>query len=149
VVFRLLAGTSEPMREFPLMPGDSSAERLIPPFDPKPQAVALETRLDSLRDTVIDLVAVRARLEARLKARFEGEEWADAREIVKEFYNLPSREKLANELTKLKEDAARQQATAKVPILTKTAQAQLTELQALIDRYLDDETIKGFSEALD
>jgi hypothetical protein len=149
VVFRLLAGTSEPMREFPLMPGESSAERIIPPFDPKPEAVALETRLDALRDNVIDLVAVRARLEARLKARFEGEDWAEAKATLQEFHALPSREKFADALTKLREEAVSQQARSKVPILTKTAQSQLTDLQSLIDRYLDDEMFKGFADALD
>ena len=79
LVLRLLAGSSEPMVEFPLMPGDDERRADRPPFDPKPLTVALETRLDSLRDAVIDLVAVRARLEARLKARFDGEDWAGAR----------------------------------------------------------------------
>ena len=46
------------------------------PFDPKPLTVALETQLDSLRDEVVDLVALRARLESRMKARLEGEDWA-------------------------------------------------------------------------
>src|SRR5262249_5876637 len=44
VVLRLLAGSTEPMIEFPFMPGDSSEERTIPPFDSKPLAVALETQ---------------------------------------------------------------------------------------------------------
>ena len=77
------------MIEFPFMPGDSDEERTVPPFDPKPLAVALETQLDSLRDAVIDLVAVRARLEARLKARFDGEDWAGAGETLAEFRKLP------------------------------------------------------------
>lgn len=149
VVFRLLAGTSEPMREFPLMPGESPSERVVPPFDPKPEAVTLETRLDALRDTVIDLVAVRARLEARLKARFDGEDWAEAKATLQEFNALPSREKFADALAKLKDEATRRQARSKTPILTKTAQSQLTDLQSLIDRYLDDESFKAFADALE
>ena len=58
VVLRLLAGNSEPMVELPVMPGQSETERTIP-FDPKPLTVALETQLDSLRDAVIDLIALR------------------------------------------------------------------------------------------
>src|SRR4028119_2031248 len=72
VVVRLLAGSSEPMVELPVMPGQAEAERTTP-FDPNPPPVTLETQLDSLRDSVIDLIALRARLEARLKARLEGE----------------------------------------------------------------------------
>ena len=94
LVLRLLAGNSEPMYEFPLMPGLSAAERTMPPFDPKPLAVALETQLDSLRDAVIDLVAVRARLEARLKARFDGEDYKGAEEAMNEYHKLTPRDDL-------------------------------------------------------
>lgn len=149
LVLRLLAGRSEPMIEFPIMPGGSVEERTIPPFDPKPLTVTLETQLDSLRDSVIDLVAVRARLEARLKARFDGEDWAGAEEALKEFRQLPAREPFANALTRLKEEATRQQARTKKAILTQTAQAHLADLQALIDRYLDDEIFKGYADALE
>ena len=40
------------------MPGESAQERTLPPFDPKNLSVALEAQLDSLRDSVIDQVAV-------------------------------------------------------------------------------------------
>ena len=53
------------------MPGESIEQRPIA-FDPKLLTVALETQLDSLRDEVVDLVALRARLESRMKARLEG-----------------------------------------------------------------------------
>lgn len=149
LVLRLLAGSAEPMIEFPLMPGMSPDEQVIPPFDPKPLTVTLETRLDSLRDNVIDLVAVRARLEARMKARFEGEDWTGLEESLKEFRNLTPRATFADELARLKEDAARQQATTKKAVLTKTAQAQLADLQSLIERYLDDDVFKAFSDALE
>ncbi len=149
LVLRLLAGSSEPMIEFPLMPGDSTEERTIPPFDPKPATVALEARLDSLKDSVIDLVAIRARLEARLKARFDGEDWLGLEETLKEYRTLTPRETFATELIRLKDEASRQQAKTRSAVLTKTAQAQLSELQSLIERYLDDDVFKGFSDALD
>ena len=149
LVFRLLAGSAEPMIEFPLMPGESLEERTIPPFDPKPLTVTLETRLDSLRDAVIDLVAIRARLEARLKARFDGEDWVGLEATLKEYHNLTPRSTFADELARLKEEAARQQASSKSAVLTKTAQAQLADLQNLIERYLDDDVFKGYSDALE
>ncbi|MGE3820525.1 MAG: hypothetical protein AB7I30_14020 [Isosphaeraceae bacterium] len=148
-VFRLVAGGDEPMREFPLMPGVQEGELVVPPFDPRPLTVALESRLETLRDEVIDLVAVRARLEARLKARFEGEDWAGAEEALREFAALPPRESLADALTRLKDEATRKQAETKTAILTKTAQARVAELQGLIERYLDDDVFRGFADALD
>jgi hypothetical protein len=148
VALRLLAGHIEPMVEFPTMPGETDVERTIP-FEPRPQTVTLEAQLDSLRDAIIDLVAVRARLEARLKARADGEDWAGLEEGLKEFRQLPARETFAQRLTQLKDDAAEQQARTKAAILTKTAQAQITEVQSLIDRYLDDELFRAYAEALE
>lgn len=135
------------MIEFPFMPGDPG-EQAIPPFDPKPQTVALTTRLDSLRDEVVDLVAVRARLEARLKARYDGEDWEGAEAALKEFEKLPPRESFVNALNSLREDAARRQAETKTAILTRTAQARIAELQGLMERYLDDEGFRAFADAL-
>jgi hypothetical protein len=148
VILRLLAGNVEPMVELPAMAGESSTERTIP-IEPKPLTVALETRLNSLRDEVIDLVAVRARLEARLKARFDGDDRAGAEETLQEFAQLPSQKKYAARLTELKEEAARQQAKLKTAVLTRTAQAQLGDLQSLIDRYLDDEIFQAYIETLE
>jgi hypothetical protein len=149
VEFRLLAGSTEPMIAFPWMPGASPEEHTLRPFDPLPQAVTLETRLDAIRDAVIDLVAIRARIEARLKARFDGEDYTGADAALKEYYTLPPREKFSAELTRLKDEAARQQAQSKTPVLTKTAQAQLADLQALVDRYLDDDAFKAYADALE
>lgn len=148
VVLRLLAGNVEPMVEFPLMLGEGGEERVVP-FDPRPETVALETQLDSLRDAILDLVAVRARLEARLKARADGEDWTGVADTLKEYSALPPRSKFADRLTRLKEEAALEQAKSKSAILTKTAQAQLGDVQALVDRYLDDEVVKAYSEALE
>jgi hypothetical protein len=67
---------------------------------------------------------------------------------MNEYHKLTPRATFADELTHLKDEAARQQAAAKKPVLTKTAQAQLTDLQALIDRYLDDDVFKAYDDAL-
>jgi len=148
VILRLLAGNVEPMVELPMMPGVNFDERDIA-FDPKPLTVALESRIDSLRDEVVDLVALRARLEARMKARLDGADWPGLEEALQEFSKLTPRDDFAQRLTKLKDDAAHEQEKAKTAILTKTAQAQISDLQSMIDRYLDDETFKAYSEALE
>jgi hypothetical protein len=148
VILRLLAGNVEPMVELPIMPGETPDERAIA-FDPKPLTVALESRIDSLRDEVVDLVALRARLEARMKARLDGEDWPGLEQSLKEFARLTPRDQFAERLAKLKEDAAHEQEEKKTAILTRTAQAQLSELQSLIDRYLDDDAFKAYSEALE
>lgn len=147
VALRLLAGNIEPMVELPLMPGLGGEERTIP-FEPKPETVALEAQLDAIRDSILDLVAIRARLEARLKARSDGDDWDGVAETLKEFATLTPRTKYADRIAQLKEDAARQQAKNKTAILTKTAQAQIAEVQALIDRYLDDDLIRGYTDAV-
>jgi hypothetical protein len=147
VILRLLAGNVEPVRELPIMPGESSEERVIP-FTPLPRTVALEAQVDSLKDEVVDLVALRARLEARMEARLKGEDWTGLEEAIKEFGRLTPREEFSKRLTELKDGAAREQLEAKKAILTKTAQAQIMDLQAMIDRYLDDESIKAYIEAL-
>ncbi len=147
VVVRLLAGDSEPMVELPVMPGQTETERTIP-FDPKPLTVTLETQLDSLRDAVIDLIALRARLEARLKARLDGEDWQGVEAALKEYSQLPARGTFVERLTRLKDDAAKSQAETKKAVLTRTAQAHVAEVQALIDRYFDDELFQAYAEAL-
>jgi hypothetical protein len=146
-MLRLVAGSVEPIREFPIMPGESAEERKIP-VDLKPLTAALESQLDSLRDQVVDLVALRARLETRMKARLEGEDWAGLDDALKEFSRLPPRDIYAQQLTQLKDDAAHQQAELKTAVLTKTAQAQITELQSMIDRYMEDDAFRAYSEAV-
>lgn len=68
---------------------------------------------------------------------------------LKEFSLLTPRDQFAERLTKLKDDAAHEQAQLKKAILTRTAQAQISDLQAMIDRYLDDETYKAYADALE
>ena len=98
VILRLLAGNVEPVCELPIMPGESSEERVIP-FKPLPLTVALEAQVESLRDDVVDLVALRARLEARMEARLKGEDWTGLEEALKEFGRLTPREEYSKRLT--------------------------------------------------
>ena len=147
VILRLLAGSVEPMLELPIMPGESIEQRPIA-FEPRLLTVALETQLDSLRDEVVDLVALRARLESRMKARLAGSDWSGLEAELKEVARLVPRDQFAQRLTQLKDDAAQRQSLDKTAILTKTAQAQISDLQAMIDRYLDDEAFSAYSEAL-
>jgi hypothetical protein len=148
VILRLVAGYVEPLVELPLMPGESALEREIP-IETLPDTVALEARFDSLRDEVIDLVALRARLEARMKARADGEDWTGLAESLKEYSELTLRDQLAQRLTKLKDNAATLQAETKKPVLTRTALAQISDLQSMIDRYLDDDVFKAYADALE
>ncbi len=149
VILRLLAGNVEPMVELPIMPGESRPDEQPIPFDPKPLTVALESQIDSLRDEVVDLVALRARLESRMKARLDGEDWNGLDSTLKEFAQLTPPTKFGEKLAKLKDDAAHQQAELKMAVLTKTAQAQIADLQAMIDRYLDNETYNAYVDALE
>ena len=149
VILRLLAGNVEPMVELPIMPGESRPDNQPIPFNPKPFTVALEAQIDSLRDEVVDLVALRARLEARMKARLDGEDWNGLDETLKDFAKLTPPDHFAKRLTQLKEDAAHQQADLKQAVLTKTAQAYIADLQSMIDRYLDDETYRAYVDALE
>ncbi len=108
VILRLIAGRSEPLREVPVMPGESDEELTIP-IDSKAQAVTLETQLDALRDEIVDVVAVRNRLERKMKAREQGDDWAGVEEILVEFRKLPPRDKFVKRLEGISEDAAKQE----------------------------------------
>jgi hypothetical protein len=145
---RLLAGGVEPVVEFPLMPGESAQERTLPPFDPRGATVALEAQLAALRDAMIDLVALRARLESRLKARLDGEDWPGVDAALQEYGRLPSREAYAAQLAQLKDAAAADQSRTRSAILTRTAQAQVAELEGMIARYLDDDLFRAAADAL-
>ncbi len=148
VILRLLAGYIEPLVELPMMPGESTEEQEIP-VNTLPLTVALESQIDSLRDEVIDLVAIRARLESRMQARVDGEDWNGLGEAIKEFSALPPRDEFEQKLTKLKDEAVQRQAETKKAILTRTAQAEINDLQSLIDRYLDDDAFKAYSDAFE
>ncbi len=144
----LRQGAIEPMVELPMVPGDAVDERVINVLA-KPATVELEAKLDAIRDAVIDLVAVRGRLEARMKARAEGSDWAGLEAPLKEYEHLPLRATYADAVAKLKDEATREQATTKTAILTKTAQAQIADAEALVDRYLDDDSFRAYTEALE
>jgi len=146
VIIRVLAGNNEPMADLPVMPGETRTERTIV-FEGRPKTLDLEAKLDALRDAIIDVVATRSRLEARIKARLEGEEWAGFAEAVAEFHKLPPRDGFATQLNRLRADAEQLEAETKTLILTKNARAELDETQALIDRYLDDDTVRALEEA--
>jgi hypothetical protein len=146
VVFRLLAGNIEPLVEFPGMPGETAVERVLK-VDPKAATVALETKLNALKDQVIDLVAIRARLEARMKARAEGEAWDEVKSLLDEYKKLPPKSGFVEQVKKLRDDATAQQQATKKAILTKTAQAQLADAEALVTQYLDDEMFTAYENA--
>ena len=146
MVYRLLAGNVEPLVEFPAMPGESAEERLIR-VNPLNATVALETKLNALKDEVVDLVAVRARLEARLKARADGNAWDEVRTLLDEYKKLPPKSNFAQRLETLRNDAAKLQRETRRPVLTPTAQAQVAEAEALIGRYLDDEMFVAYETA--
>ncbi len=146
VIVRVLAGNNEPMADLPVMPGETRAERTII-FEGRPKTLDLEAKLDALRDAIIDVVATRSRLEARIKARLEGEEWAGFAEAVSEFHKLPPRDGFMTQLKALRTDAEQLEAETKTLVLTKNARAELDETQALIERYMDDDTVRALEEA--
>jgi hypothetical protein len=146
VSLRLMAGNDEPMLDVPAMPGETPEERTIV-FEPRPLTLALEARLDALRDAIIDVVAVRSRLEARMKARLDGEDWAGLDEAIKEFRKLPSRELFDSRLNKIREDGEDQEKAGKTLVLTRNARAQLDDTKGLLGRYMDDELIRSYEDA--
>lgn len=146
VMLRLLAAGVEPLREFPVLPGETTDERVIP-VEPRPDAVTLEFRLKALQDEIVDLIARRGVLEARLDARATGQAWDEVKELLDEYQQLTPRRDFEERVARLTENAQRSQAERGVPILTRTAQAELAETRALIERYLDDEGYDAFLDA--
>ncbi|WP_435016841.1 hypothetical protein TA3x_004422 [Tundrisphaera sp. TA3] len=146
-ILRLMAGSSEPMVEFPIMPGEAGEERVIP-VETRPATLALEARLDALRDAIIDVVASRSRLELRMKARADGEDWDGLAETIREFRKLTPRDRFEARLEQIRVEGARQEAELKSLVLTKNARAQLDDTAALIARYLDDDTMRAYDEML-
>ncbi|MDX2039147.1 MAG: hypothetical protein SFX72_21050 [Isosphaeraceae bacterium] len=149
VRLRLLGGPAEPMVDIPLMPGETVDERTIP-FIPRPLTLTLETRLDSLRDSIVDVVAARSRLERRMKARVESEtpDWDDVEESLLEYHKYPPRSEFVSRLEKLESEARAEETRTKTLIITRTALNQINDTKALIDRYLDDELFAAYEDAL-
>jgi hypothetical protein len=146
VSLRLMAGNDEPMLDVPVMPGETAAERTLV-FEPRPQTLALEAKLEALRDAIIDVVAARSRLELRMKARGEGEDWAGLDQAIAEFRKLTPRDQFQTRLDQLRQEGEQQEAALKTTVLTRNARAQLDETKNLIGRYLDDEVIRSYEDA--
>lgn len=147
VTLRLLAGGVEPLVEFPVVPGETTDERVVR-VNPLSEAVAVEAKLDALRDVVVDQVAIRARLEALLSSRIEGGAWDDAQVLLDEFRRLPPGQTYVDQLESIQADARAQQQERKVPVLTRTAQARVADTESLILRYLGNDALSGFEDAL-
>ena len=148
VKLRLLAGDSEPLAEFPMMPGESAEEREIA-VDPLPLASKYQVQLDALRDSIVDQVALRGRLERLMEARLQGEDWRGLEALLKEYNLLPSPASFSEALRKLKEEAVKVSYEAtKTVVLTRHLQAEFDEIQGLIDGYLGDEAARSYEEAL-
>ena len=146
VSLRLLAGNDEPMLDVPVMPGETPDERTLL-FEPRPFTLALEARLDALRDAIIDVVAIRSRLELRMKARVDGEDWAGLDEAIQEFRKLTPRDQFEARLKQIQEDGERRELESRTLVLTKNARAAIEETRALIGRYLDEEAIRSYEDA--
>jgi len=146
LVLRVLAAGVEPLREFPIMPGETTEERVVP-VDPLNKTVTIDTQLNALRDEIVDLVAIRNRLERRMKARAEAGFWDDVPPMMEEFRKYPSHDAYAERLTRLKDDAAKEQSESRKVILTRHAQALIADTQALIEKYLDDGMVLGIDQA--
>ena len=146
VTLRLVAGNEEPIVDIPVMPGETSEELTIT-FTPVPLTLALEARLDALRDAIIDVVAVRSRLEGRMKARLDGEDWAGLDEAIKEFRKLTPRDRFEARLNQIREEGQHQEAESKAVVLTRNARILLDETKGLIDRWLDDDLIRSYEDA--
>ena len=84
-----------------------------------------------------------------MEARLQGEDLEGLEQGLKEYVLLPSRDLYADRLSKMKEQATKQQAESKRPVLSKNTQARFSELQALIDRYLDNDAFQSYTEALE
>ena len=92
----------------------------IPSLSPWPW----KSQIDSLRDEVVDLVALRARLEARMKARLDGEDWNGLDETLKDFAKLTPRRSLRQAPHRSSRRTRRiSRQSSRQAVLTKTAQA--------------------------
>jgi hypothetical protein len=147
LMFRLLAGGLEPVAEFPSMPGETAMERPIR-IRPVPSTVTLESRLNALKDEIVDQVAIRKRFETRLKSRFDAQAYDEVKAILGQYATLRKRDAYVERLTKMRTEAETEQKQTKKPVLTRTAQAQLADAEALIMRYIDDEIFAAYERGL-
>lgn len=147
VMMYLLGGKVEPLARFPWMPGESAEEKIIQVI-PHPEAVALETAVNAMRDQIYDLVGQRSRLLKRIKNRIQEDNWDEAKKLVAQFEKLPNAKSFEERLKTLKDDAARRQAESKKPILTPQAQKLIESVVDLIARYLDDKDIETYQDTI-
>ncbi len=84
-----------------------------------------------------------------MKARLEGEDWNGLQETIQEFGRLTPRDEYAKKIAAIKDRATKQQYETRTAILTHNAQAQINDVEAMIDRYLDDDTIRGYRRAIE
>ena len=146
VLLRLLAAGVEPLREFPVLPGETPDEREVP-VEPRPEAVAVIFRLKALQQEIVDVIASRGRLEALLGARSTGEAWDEVKRLLDDYQALPSKQSFEERVAEIEGAAREQQAELKVPVMTRTAMGTLAETEALIQRYMDDEAYLAYVEA--
>jgi hypothetical protein len=147
VLVRLLAADTEPLAEFPVLPGETADERTIR-VDTRNEAVALEMNVATIVDQIVDLIAQRSRLASLIDARITGNAWDEVATLLDQYRKLPPRAILEKQLATLRDEASRRQAEEKIPILTSTAQARLGEAETLIQQYLDDDLFRAFETAL-
>ncbi len=105
VTLRLLAGGVEPLAEFPMLPGETTEERVVR-VSPMSEAVALEAQLDALRDEVVDMVATRARLDALLQSRIAGEAWDDVKVLLDQYHELPPSQVFVDRLEQIRREGS-------------------------------------------
>lgn len=145
---QVLAGDVEPLTEFPLVPGETDAERTLA-VDPKPLTMEAHAELGALNDQVVDIVARRSRIFALLKARSQGERWAEMEQLIKDFRALTAKPAFQAKLDALRKKVTERQEQERRLILTKTLDLRMAEVQSLLDRYFDDEPLKPFLEELE
>jgi hypothetical protein len=149
VVLRLMAAGTEPLTQFPVMPGEMVEEKLLNHIDPLSRTVTTESELFALRDEIVDMIAIRQRLINRMKSRFEAKNWTELKLILDEYKALPSKDDIDLRLTKLHENLKAEAAkTPKLKVLTKTASNLLSDTHGLVDRYLVDDDYLEHVDAL-
>ena len=147
VMMYLLGGKVEPLARFPWMPGESAEEMTIQ-IIPHPDAVALETTVNAMRDQIYDLVGQRSRLLKKMKNRIQSDNWDEAKKYVAQFKKLDTAKIFEERIKALKDDATRRQTESKKPILTPQAQKLIASVDDLIARYLDDKDIETYEDTI-
>ena len=147
VVLRLLAGNIEPVKEFPVMPGES---RKSGPSFSTPGIRAWRWRPRSIQcamtSSKLDRTPRAARGPHEGPARGRGLGRAGGGPEGNLPPDAPRRVRQA--AGRVEGTGDKEQAEKKVAILT-NVQAQINDLQAMIDRYLDDDILRAYQDALE